>query len=209
MWMIWWKTHRRGARRPVSRVLSATAGSPLRSPDGHSSGASVAGRLARPTRATARKPADCKGLPCNPSPLFGLAPGGVYHAVPVAGNAVRSYRTLSPLPIDDLHRPAVCFLWHCPWGRPRRPLAGTVFPWSPDFPPPAPDGARGDHPAVWRPLARGARRRRQSISASNQASRRRHSRSNRPSSRAGRKWRWNASTTVSVAASNIPVVGQL
>jgi len=34
-------------------------------------------------------------------------------------------------------RRAVCFLWHCPWGRPRRPLAGTVFPWSPDFPPPA------------------------------------------------------------------------
>jgi hypothetical protein len=32
---------------------------------------------------------------------------------------------------------AVCFLWHFPWGRPRRPLAGTVFPWSPDFPPPA------------------------------------------------------------------------
>ena len=31
---------------------------------------------------------------------------------------------------------AVCFLWHCPWGRPRRPLTGTVFPWSPDFPPP-------------------------------------------------------------------------
>ena len=30
---------------------------------------------------------------------------------------------------------AVCFLWHCPWGRPRRRLAGTVFPWSPDFPP--------------------------------------------------------------------------
>jgi hypothetical protein len=32
---------------------------------------------------------------------------------------------------------AVCFLWHFPWGHPRRPLAGTVFPWSPDFPPPA------------------------------------------------------------------------
>ena len=30
---------------------------------------------------------------------------------------------------------AVCFLWHCPWGRPRRQLTGTVFPWSPDFPP--------------------------------------------------------------------------
>ena len=33
--------------------------------------------------------------------------------------------------------PAVCFLWHFPWGRPRRALPGTVFPWSPDFPPPA------------------------------------------------------------------------
>lgn len=30
--------------------------------------------------------------------LFDLAPGGVYHAVPVASNAVRSYRTISPLP---------------------------------------------------------------------------------------------------------------
>jgi hypothetical protein len=30
--------------------------------------------------------------------LFGLAPGGACHAVPVAGTAVRSYRTISPLP---------------------------------------------------------------------------------------------------------------
>lgn len=30
--------------------------------------------------------------------LFDLAPGGVYHAGPVAGPAVRSYRTLSALP---------------------------------------------------------------------------------------------------------------
>ncbi len=39
---------------------------------------------------------DCEqsGLP----PLFGLAPGGVCHAAAVAGGAVRSYRTLSPLP---------------------------------------------------------------------------------------------------------------
>ncbi len=29
---------------------------------------------------------------------------------------------------------AVCFLWHCPWGHPRRTLSGTVLPWSPDFP---------------------------------------------------------------------------
>ena len=32
------------------------------------------------------------------APLFGLAPGGVYPATPVARSAVRSYRTLSPLP---------------------------------------------------------------------------------------------------------------
>jgi len=30
--------------------------------------------------------------------LFGLAPGGVYPATAVTGSAVRSYRTLSPLP---------------------------------------------------------------------------------------------------------------
>ncbi len=32
-------------------------------------------------------------------PLFGLASGGVYRAASVTGNAVRSYRTLSPLPV--------------------------------------------------------------------------------------------------------------
>jgi len=46
------------------------------------------------------------------SPLFGLAPGVVYPAGPVARTAVRSCRTLSTLPV---RRRAVCFLWHCPW----------------------------------------------------------------------------------------------
>ncbi|CAA6605474.1 conserved hypothetical protein [Rhodospirillaceae bacterium LM-1] len=32
-------------------------------------------------------------------PLFGLAPGGVCPAAPVASRAVRSYRTFSPLPV--------------------------------------------------------------------------------------------------------------
>ena len=68
-------------------------------------------------------------------PLFGFAPGGVCRAAPVASRAVRSYRTLSPLPDSSEELPsAVCFLLHFPWGRPRRPLAATVFPWSPDFP---------------------------------------------------------------------------
>ena len=62
---------------------------------GHSSGACVAASLMQPTRTT--------GLETRPgasalSFLFGLAPGGVCRAGPVAGPAVRSYRTLSPLP---------------------------------------------------------------------------------------------------------------
>jgi hypothetical protein len=84
------------------------------------------------------------------SPLFGLAPGVVYPATTVTGGAVRSYRTLSTLPALPESKQAVCFLWHFPWGRPRRVLPGTVFPWSPDFPPLAgfPD-AKGSHPTVW------------------------------------------------------------
>ena len=47
-------------------------------------------------------------------------------------------------------RRAVCFLWHFPWGRPRRMLSGTVFPWSPDFPHPQPFGSRWcGRPAGW------------------------------------------------------------
>ena len=44
-------------------------------------------------------------------PLFGLAPGGVFHAGDVAAAAVRSCRTLSTLPAQ---RQAVSFLWHFP-----------------------------------------------------------------------------------------------
>ena len=115
-------------REPVSRVLSMPCGR-----DGHSSGTPVTGRLARPTRAAARKLAcrDERGVP----PLFGLAPGGVYRAGSVAGPAVRSYRTLSPLPGG-------------PWPKPkpsgRSALCGT-------FPGVAPAGR---YPA---PCFRGAR----------------------------------------------------
>jgi hypothetical protein len=112
--------------------------------DDHSSRASVAGRLARPTRTTGPE----TGLPAaaGASSLLGLAPGGVYRAVTVAGDAVRSYRTLSPSPAGRRPWRADCSLWHFPWGRPRRELPGTVFPWSPDFPPPSRPG--GGHPAT-------------------------------------------------------------
>ena len=64
--------------------------------DGHSSGTSVTGRFARPTRTTGPE----TGFPAaaGASSLLGLAPGGVYRAVPVAEAAVRPYRTLSPSP---------------------------------------------------------------------------------------------------------------
>jgi len=83
-------------------------------------------------------------------PLFGLAPGGVYRAGPVARTAVRSCRTLSTLPGRNQ---AVSFLWHYPWPTfaeaiaGRRALPGTVVPWSPDFPRPA-CASRG-RPALW------------------------------------------------------------
>src|SRR6185312_17515898 len=61
--------------------------------------------------------------------------------------AVRSYRTVSPLPAPSLRpAPAVYSLWHFPWGHPRRPLAATVDPWSPDFPPPG--GRKACSPAA-------------------------------------------------------------
>jgi hypothetical protein len=91
-----WATQSRArrVRQPVSRVLSPP---PDRATgDGHSSGAAVAGRLARPTRTTG--PETDLPAAAGASSLLGLAPGGVYRAAAVAGAAVRSCRTLSPSP---------------------------------------------------------------------------------------------------------------
>src|SRR5262249_20595657 len=48
-----------------------------------------------------------RGLLPAPS-LFGFAPGGVCRAVAVARNAVRSYRTFSPLPRPQPWRSVLC-----------------------------------------------------------------------------------------------------
>jgi hypothetical protein len=119
--------------RPLARTIR----------DGHSSGTTFARCLKQPTRTTSLtsllRRYRFRELPALP-PLFGLAPGGVYHAGSVAGPAVRSYRTFSPLlpsPCPSLRGrvgEAVRSLWHCPWGCPRRELSGTVCRWSPDFP---------------------------------------------------------------------------
>lgn len=89
---------RKRVRRSVSRVLSTPARRPAL--DGHSSGTVVADRLTRPTR-TGRGNASWASpriAPRSLPSLFGLAPGGACRAVPVARDAVRSYRTLSPSP---------------------------------------------------------------------------------------------------------------
>jgi len=118
-------------RWPVSRVLSRFPG------DDYSSSAAVAGNVEQPTR-TSVQDRTCRAR--RRVSLHGLAPDGVYHARPVAGPAVRSYRTFSPLPEIRCRGRAVCFLWHFPWGRPRRALPGILILWSPDFPLPAPQG---------------------------------------------------------------------
>jgi hypothetical protein len=76
--------------------------------DDHSSGTPVAGRLARPTR-TKRENTPDRARSADLSSLYGLAPGGVYNASSVAGTAVRSYHTLSPLPADPKARRRFAF----------------------------------------------------------------------------------------------------
>jgi len=73
--------------------------------DDHSSGACVTACLTRPARTEAETPsARSRATPS----LFGLAPGGVYRAVSVAEDAVRSYRTVSPLPERSRRRFVFC-----------------------------------------------------------------------------------------------------
>ena len=66
--------------------------------DGHSSATPVARRLKQPTRTADPDKGGGIRLASRVPSLFGLAPGGVCRAASVAGNAVRSYRTVSPLP---------------------------------------------------------------------------------------------------------------
>ena len=46
--------------------------------------------------------------------LFGLAPDGVFRAVPLTRDAVVSYTTFSPLPMALAKHRRFNFLWHCP-----------------------------------------------------------------------------------------------
>src|SRR5580693_4461178 len=91
--------------------------------------------------------------------LFGFAPGGACHAADVAARAVRSYRTLSPLPSRlTALRPAIRRFAFC-GAFPGVAPAGR-------YPAPYPYGARtflrllnGGRPADWQSTAYGAKAR--------------------------------------------------
>ena len=93
--------------------------------DSHSSGLHVTVRLKQPTRKR-RGPRPRR----TAAFLFGLAPGGVYPATPVTRRAVRSYRTISPLPV------CTGGIFSVALSVGSRPPGVTWHPalWSPDFP---------------------------------------------------------------------------
>ena len=92
-----------GVRGPISRILCA----PSRERDGHFSGTDLAAGLERPTRKALG--VGRTGGRRRPRPsLFGLSPGGVCPATAVTRGAVRSYRTISPLPMPKHRRFVFC-----------------------------------------------------------------------------------------------------
>ena len=90
-----------GFGRAVSRILSAPN---FFGGENHLSGQPIPGILPRWR--------DWSG-PLRDS-LFGLAPDGVFRAVPLTRAAVVSYTTFSPLPASLARRGRFNFLWHCP-----------------------------------------------------------------------------------------------
>jgi len=102
------------ASRPVRRILSG----PLPALCGHPSRPAVARRLQRPTRGSS---SDGPSSPCLALLRVGFTePPGSPRAL------VRSYRTVSPLPVRPKPPSAVCSLWHCPAGRPDWVLPSTL-----------------------------------------------------------------------------------
>ena len=86
----------------VSRILSAFARLRERPRDDHSSRPGIADGLKRPTRKLRTGRSLVRLRPCGRrrdiASLFGLAPCGVLPAICLTADAVRSYRTFSPLP---------------------------------------------------------------------------------------------------------------
>ena len=130
--------HRGGDTRNLKCQMACKPGSVSRvaAGDDHSSGTPVTGRLVQPTRAATRKRV-CLARTSRAAPIWSCSRWGL-----PCRSRCRLRGALLPHPFTLTRGPggpkqAVCFLWHFPWGRPRRALPGTVFPWSPDFPLPA------------------------------------------------------------------------
>ena len=86
------------SRQPAYKLGSGWLADTVRKRDGHSSGTPVTRRLKQPTRTAGSGPIPKRARASFAPSLFGLAPGGVCRAADVAAGAVRSYRTVSPLP---------------------------------------------------------------------------------------------------------------
>ncbi len=114
----WWGPSRFSSP-PVSRILFGAS----RPSGDHPSGTDVAAGLVRPTRGL---------IGGSPSPLSGLAPGGVCLAARSPGTLVGSYPTVSPLPVPEGHRrSALCCT---AVGSPRLAVSQHRALWSPDCP---------------------------------------------------------------------------
>jgi len=117
--------------RPVRRILCPVA---------VASGRVAAIPLGR------RLPAGSSGLPGGlgragqPSPFLALLRVGFTEPPGSPRALVRSYRTVSPLPVRTREGPpsAVCFLWHFPAGHPDWPLTSTLPCGAPTFLDPVP-----------------------------------------------------------------------
>ena len=121
------------AARPlliVKKREKESADKPGSVEDNHSSGIRVAVYLERPTRkpmwATCAAYARRRGCLL---PYLVLLQAGFAVPPSVATGAMRSYRTISPLP-PPCGSSAVCFLLHFPWTHVPQALPGAV-PWEP------------------------------------------------------------------------------
>ncbi len=149
------------ARWPVSRVLSSTL--PSNRPgrmDGHSSGTSVTGRLARPTRTTARKCAlpisfssicarHIRGLPAG-RPYLVLLPVGFTVPLPLPGARCALTAPFHPSrPADFSAGRRFAFCGTFPGVAPAGRYPAPYFRGARTFLPPA-RASRSGHPAIWR-----------------------------------------------------------